>query len=116
VEGTDHVTQYERPDPRFSLANERTLLAWNRTALALTAAGLAVTELFGHVAVFGVRRVVGLALIVTGGLVAWASFRRWRAIERSISAGEQLPGTALPAFLTAAVVAASALAIVLAAT
>lgn len=28
------------PDPRFSLANERTVLAWLRTSLAFVAAGL----------------------------------------------------------------------------
>jgi putative membrane protein len=33
------------PDPRFSFANERTFLAWSRTALALVVAGLAVTQL-----------------------------------------------------------------------
>ena len=35
----------EEPDPRFSYANERTFLAWNRTALALISVGLAVTNL-----------------------------------------------------------------------
>jgi uncharacterized membrane protein YidH (DUF202 family) len=33
------------PDPRFSLAKERTLLAWLRTGVALIAAGLAVEVL-----------------------------------------------------------------------
>ena len=32
------------PDPRFTFANERTFLAWNRTALAFVAAGLAAAE------------------------------------------------------------------------
>ena len=35
----------EDPDPRFSLANERTFLAWLRTGLALVVAGLAVEAL-----------------------------------------------------------------------
>ena len=30
----------QEPDPRFSLANERTFLAWIRTALALAAAAI----------------------------------------------------------------------------
>ena len=37
------------PDPRFTLANERTFLAWNRTALSLVAGGLAVVQLLDEV-------------------------------------------------------------------
>ncbi|WP_143342795.1 YidH family protein, partial [Crossiella equi] len=37
----------EEPDPRFTLANERTFLAWIRTSLGLMAAGVAV-EALGH--------------------------------------------------------------------
>src|ERR1700750_1223651 len=37
----------EDPDPRFTLANERTYLAWNRTALALVGGGLAAAQLLG---------------------------------------------------------------------
>ena len=33
------------PDPRFTFANERTFLAWLRTALALVVAGVAVDVL-----------------------------------------------------------------------
>ncbi len=33
------------PDARFTFANERTFLAWSRTALALVVAGLAVIQL-----------------------------------------------------------------------
>ena len=37
--------QEDEPDVRFSFANERTFLAWNRTALALIATGIAATQL-----------------------------------------------------------------------
>ena len=37
-EGTD-------PDPRFTLANERTFLAWIRTSIAFMAAGVAIDAL-----------------------------------------------------------------------
>lgn len=106
----------EPPDPRFTLANERTLLAWNRTALALVAAGLAATELLGRSGVGGARRALGLPLIGVGALVAWASFRRWRQVERAIDEGARVPGSRLPALLTATVVAAAAAAVVVAAT
>ena len=33
------------PDPRFTFANERTFLAWSRTALALVVAGLGIVQL-----------------------------------------------------------------------
>jgi hypothetical protein len=33
-----------KPDPRLTFANERTFLAWNRTALALVAGGLAAAQ------------------------------------------------------------------------
>jgi hypothetical protein len=33
------------PDPRYTFANERTFLAWSRTALALVVAGLGVVQL-----------------------------------------------------------------------
>ncbi len=35
----------KEPDVRFTYANERTYLAWNRTALALIATGAAATQL-----------------------------------------------------------------------
>lgn len=106
----------EQLDPRFSLANERTLLAWNRTALALVAAGLAATELLGRTEGLPGRRLVGLPLIVVGGVVAWASFQRWRLVEQAMARGERVPDTSLPALLTATVVVAAVLAVIVAAT
>jgi putative membrane protein len=43
MEHEDPATK--EPDVRFSFANERTFLAWNRTALALIATGIAATQL-----------------------------------------------------------------------
>ena len=37
------------PDPRFSLANERTFLAWIRTALTLLGGGVAIEAFAGPV-------------------------------------------------------------------
>src|SRR5918994_2152955 len=67
------------PDPRVTFANERTLLAWMRTSLALVAGGLAVTELTESLDLPGGRRLVGATLIVTGGVLAILSHRTWRA-------------------------------------
>ena len=87
------------PDPRFSYANERTFLAWNRTSLALIAAGLAITTLLPKFHLHDGRRVVGVPLIALGALLALASYRRWEANERAMRLGEPLPPSRLPLIL-----------------
>lgn len=103
------------PDVRFTYANERTFLAWNRTALAMVTAGLAVTQLLPPFDVPGGRRMIGLPLIVVGTLVAVTSFFQWRRNEDAMRHDRPLPRLMLP-LLVAVVVAVSALvALVLAA-
>lgn len=82
----------EDPDPRFTFANERTFLAWNRTALALIGGGLAAGQLLDFETP-AVRLVVSLAPILLGGVLALASYRRWEANERALRLGEPLPET-----------------------
>jgi putative membrane protein len=79
------------PDARFTFANERTFLAWHRTALALIGAGLAVTEILPPFDLPGGRRVLGIPLILLGGLIAFTSYGRWEANERAMRRGEPLP-------------------------
>jgi putative membrane protein len=83
----------EAPDPRFTFANERTFLAWNRTALALIGGGLAAGQLLDFQSE-AVRLIVALAPIALGGAVALASYRRWEANERAMRLHEPLPGSA----------------------
>jgi inner membrane protein YidH len=78
------------PDPRFSLANERTFLAWNRTALALIGGGLAAAQLL-RVEVGGARLMVGLPLIGLGAAVGLAGITRWRACELAMRRRARLP-------------------------
>jgi putative membrane protein len=104
----------EEPDVRFSLANERTFLAWNRTALALIAGGLAVSQLLPSGDLPGLRRLLALPPIVLGGVVAWTSYHRWDANERALRLGEPLPGSWLPRILALAVAAGAAVAVLLA--
>jgi putative membrane protein len=85
------------PDARFSYANERTFLAWIRTALGLITAGLAITQLLPPFDVAGGRRLVGLPLIALGTAMALLSLRNWRANERAMRLGEPLPRSPLPA-------------------
>lgn len=95
------------PDVRFSFANERTFLAYNRTALALVTAGLAVTQLLPPFDVPGGRRMIGLPLIAMGTLIAVASLYQWRSNEQAMRHGRSLPKSILPP-VVAAVVAVSA--------
>ena len=77
-------------DARFSLANERTFLAWIRTSVALVAGGLvAAKALQFHHDVW--RWVVAVPPIVAGAVLALESRRRWRLVESAMRAGRPLP-------------------------
>lgn len=81
-----------RPDHRFSLANERTFLAWIRTSLALLAGGVALdaVELDGP---RGLQSALAVVLVVLGLLGAAVSWLRWAATERAMRLRRALPGT-----------------------
>ena len=78
------------PDPRFTLANERTYLAWNRTALALIGGGLAAGQLLDFDS-RATRLLVALPPILLGLALALMSYRRWEANERALRLDEPLP-------------------------
>jgi putative membrane protein len=103
------------PDPRFSYANERTFLAWNRTALALIAAGLAVVSLLPEFEVEYGRRVIGVPVIALGAYLAFTSLRRWEDNERAMRLGQPLPPSHLPRVLAAGIALVAAVAAVIAA-
>jgi putative membrane protein len=93
------------PDYRFTLANERTLLAWLRTGLALVASGVAVATYAPELGVRWGSAAVAVALVLTGLGTAVAGYRRWRANERAISTDDPLPGSWLAPTVTAALAA-----------
>ncbi len=97
-------------DPRFSYANERTFLAWNRTALALIGVGLAVANLLPPFEFAWGRRMIALPLIILGGAVAILSLREWAVNERAMRRNERLPGSKLPVVLAIVVGAVGVLA------
>lgn len=78
------------PDPRFTLANERTYLAWIRTAMASIAAGVALEALATHLEE-AARRLTATALISLGILSALGAHHRWRKIEQALRHGRALP-------------------------
>ena len=90
----------EDPDPRFTFANERTFLAWNRTALALIGGGLAAGQLLDFDSE-AVRLLVALPPVLLGGVLAVTSYRRWEANERAMRLGRAATGHR-PAALRAA--------------
>jgi putative membrane protein len=111
----DDTEDDPHPDVRFSYANERTFLAWNRTALAMVTAGLAITQLLPPFDVPGGRRLIGIPLITIGTLVAVASFFQWQRNEAAMRAARPLPKSILPALVAAAVALSAVIALVLAA-
>jgi MFS family permease len=98
------ATDETAPDARFLLANERTFLAWSRTALALVAAGLAIVQLLHPFP--GVpwgRHLLGVSLITLGAVVAAVGYLELRRNQRALHRHEPLPRSALPKILTVAI-------------
>jgi putative membrane protein len=105
----------EEPDVRFTYANERTFLAWNRTALALIATGVAATQFLPKLSVTWGGRLIGLPLIALGAIVAIESLRVWRLNEIAMRRDEPLPRSPMPMILTIGIVVVGAVAVVVAA-
>ncbi len=101
------------PDYRFTLANERTFLAWVRTALALIAAAVAVTQLVPEFGFPGARRWVGAVLAVMGVVVAAGSVRRWHVVQQAMREGADLPPTRMPLLLAGGLCALTVLVLAL---
>ncbi|MFI7010929.1 YidH family protein [Streptomyces sp. NPDC050145] len=89
----------ETPDYRFSLANERTFLAWLRTALALIGGGFAVDQFLPDLP-WGWRVGLALALLASGALCSLRAVSHWVRCERAMRRGEDLPVSRFPALLS----------------
>lgn len=75
------------PDPRFTLANERTFLAWIRTALALLAGGIAIEAFTSDLFLKPVRKSLAVLLL----LLSAGAAGRWIRVERSMRNKTPLP-------------------------
>ncbi len=101
----------EQPDPRFTLANERTFLAWTRTALSFTAGGLAIEQLLdtSHAA----RLAMAIPLVLLGGFLGVTGYVRWRVSEEAIARGDAVAPSRVPRLVAGAFVLLTAGALVL---
>ena len=100
------------PDYRFSLANERTFLAWIRTALALVGGGLAVAAFVPALAVAHLREGIAVALLLLGAAVAIRAIDHWARSERAMRLGQPLPASRFPAVLALTIGAGAAVLLV----
>lgn len=86
------------PDVRFSLANERTLLAYQRTAIGLIAAAVAVAHVLDEGAL---ALTLAAVLLASGAIAAIGGYRRYRAADRAIREGRPLPPGSTPLLVSA---------------
>jgi putative membrane protein len=95
-----------RPDYRFSLANERTFLAWLRTGLALIGGGLAIVQFLPE---GRLRIVLAVVLLALGGLVSVRAVDHWIRSEIAMRLDKPLPPSRFPAVLAIVVAVGSVL-------
>ena len=90
----------EEPDPRFSLANERTYLAWIRTGLGFVGAGMAIAALAGYLDLGHLQIRIGSILLVSCGVLTGVlGFFRWLLNERAMRLNRPLASSgSLPLF------------------
>jgi putative membrane protein len=118
-ERADEATRPEQrakprfPDYRFTLANERTYLAYVRTALALVAAGLAVAQFIRQPQIKMLSLGLSVVLTVLGLVVAVLGFARWRSTEGAMHRDEPLPPLRIPVLVSVGLVVAGFAALVI---
>ena len=97
------MSERHGPDVQSQLANERTYLAWLRTALALVAAGVAAARLLAGQSLHWAWEAVGIMLILAGVVTAALARRRWQSMDAAIREGEPLPAPGLAAMIAAVI-------------
>ena len=99
------------PDPRFTMANERTYLAWIQTSLAIIASGVAIEEL--QVGANPLLRTLGsIFMILSGAFLAIYSFSRWKKTERAMRLKLPMPSLGI-GFVLSTITAGAALLLIL---
>jgi putative membrane protein len=103
----------EEPDYRFSLANERTFLAWVRTALAILAGAILLHEFAAKLRPHSVIATISIALAILSAVLGAGSYERWKGTEIAMRHSRPLPFSRLFLLLPAAVLALSTVAALL---
>jgi putative membrane protein len=88
-----------RPDYRFSLANERTFLAWIRTSLAIIAGAIGIDQFASHLGSPQLRLALSIILLVVGGILGGIAYKRWARAELAMRHQADLPLSLLLPFL-----------------
>ncbi|GAA0195901.1 YidH family protein [Glutamicibacter creatinolyticus] len=101
----------KEPDPRFTLANERTFLAWIRTSLAFLAGGIALEAFTAASFSTPLRTWLALIVIGIGMLIAGGAAFRWLRVERRMREDSPLPVPAIVPLLGFGAVAAAVAAV-----
>jgi putative membrane protein len=109
---TDGVPAGE-PDYRFTLANERTFLAWIRTSLALLAAAVALGHLLPDFGPDVVRKTGSVVLALLATVTAASSVVRWRRVQTAVDRGRPLPRSWITWVLAGVLLAVGVLVLVL---
>ena len=94
----------EEPDQRFTLANERTFLAWMRTGLALLAAAVALSQFATDLDPTWLRQACAVALGVLATASCAGGLLRWSSTQEAMRCGRPLPSGRLPAVLAVGLV------------
>jgi len=96
-------TPEQEPDYRFTLANERTYLAYLRTSLACYAGGLSAVQFLDLGPDRRPARIIGIVLVTAGIFTTAGAFRRWQNNQTAMRTGGPLPVTKLPLVLGATI-------------
>ncbi|MBG0830972.1 DUF202 domain-containing protein [Planomonospora sp. ID67723] len=106
-------TSGKEPDPRFTLANERTFLTWLSTSLALSAGGVAMAAVSPDVFVPWMRTLLAVVLVSLSALAAAMAYPRWRRVQHALRSDSPLPPPTLAPLFGYGVAAVALLALVL---
>jgi putative membrane protein len=101
------MAEPEMPTARDHLANERTLLAWIRTAITIVGLGFVVDRLAVQDQATPIETYAGIAMVLFGAFLAAVGGYSYLRTERELNAGSYQPTVTLYVVLVALVALAA---------